>query len=103
MLIGLQIGMIVGGLVLLLRGRCGFGRWHFEGGAVRLAGFVMLLPWPIALLLPWPTAIGQVFLVRWGLADKGAPYRVEDALVEAAIVVVCGMVSFLLVESGFRG
>jgi hypothetical protein len=99
MILGLEIGMLIAGIVALFKGKFALTRNQVvEGATARVVGFVLLLPLPLAF------AVG--FLIGFNEAVNGN--RVQTAnlqgtltLVEVVIVVAClGLAAGITLISG---
>jgi hypothetical protein len=87
MLMGLEIAMLVWGVVLLISGRAGFSRNAATGPLVRTAGFILMLP----------MAVG--FVVAYSMRMQGS--EPEQAVsvastVELIAMLAAGTISILL-------
>src|SRR5262245_22776967 len=93
MILGLEIGMIVWGLVALFRGEFQLNPTRVvKGVAARLIGLLLLLPLPVSF------AIG--FLIGLSVASEGrrfdpAAWRLTLVAVEAAVTLGCLAVALL--------
>ena len=81
MLLGLEIGMFVIGLIALITGKITLSRGRsLRGVAVRLAG--------VALLLPIPVALAVVFAYGAYVAASGERLNEEDIKLRGALIEV---------------
>jgi hypothetical protein len=97
MILGLEIAMLIGGLVALVTGKLKLSqRMVTEGVAARLAGAVFLLPLPMAF------TIGMV--IGFMQATQGKPmdgsFNWTLVLMEAGIVVGCLVVGLVIAFVG---
>jgi hypothetical protein len=89
MILGLEIGMLIAGIIALVKGSLRLSGKHVvEGISARLMGLILLLPLPLAF------AVG--FLIGFGEGLQGKPVQAQELQgtltgVEVIIVVVCLM------------
>jgi hypothetical protein len=91
MVFGLEIGMLIAGIITLAKGKFTLTKSRVvQGGAARLAGVVMVLPLPLAF------AVG--FVIGFDRGVHGKPVDLKElqgtlAVVELSIVAVCFLVA----------
>jgi WD40 repeat protein len=92
MVLGLEIGLIVAGLIVLVTGKFKLGKNRVaRGAAARFAGAVLLLPLPLAF--------GIGFIVGLERAGEGQPldsadFKLTLSLMELGVCIVCALVGF---------
>lgn len=93
-LLFLEIGMLIGGFVVLVKGRFTLGKNRVVTGvAARLAGLVMILPLPLAFLV--------LLLIAVHAGQSGQPVNYQEmqgslSLLELAITVICFLMAVLI-------
>jgi hypothetical protein len=91
MILGLEIGMLIVGIIALARGKFSLTKKQVvEGATARVVGFVLILPLPLAF------AAG--FVISFGQAAQGKQVQLEDlkgtlTMVELGIVAACLIVA----------
>jgi hypothetical protein len=94
MLLGLEIGMLVSGLVVLLSGRFRLSPQRVaEGTAARLAGLVLLLPWPLSFCLEFLLGVRETIAGRRLNPEE---WQQTFLISEVVIVTICGAVALLI-------
>src|SRR5262249_35014620 len=92
MILGLEIGLIVAGLIVLVTGKFKLGKDRIAtGAAARIAGAVFLLPFPVAF------AIGFIIaLVRAseGKSSDSADLKLTLGMIELGVCIVCALLGF---------
>jgi hypothetical protein len=92
MILGLEIGLLIAGLIALITGKIKLSKVRVATGAVaRIAGLVMILPLPLALA-GW-LIIGLQQAIQ-GMPVDIAELQPKIAIVEICIVVVCALLGF---------
>jgi hypothetical protein len=94
MILGMEIGLLIGGILALVRGRMSFSKNKVATGTpARIAGIIMLLPIPLAF--------GVIFCYAFLMGASGAvvdenSLRGTAIVIEIAIVVLCFAVAMLI-------
>jgi Protein of unknown function (DUF1566) len=94
MILGLEIGMLIAGLIGLFSGKLSLSKkLVVKGAAARVAGLVLLLPLPLAF--------GMGFYIGMEEASKGRRFDAKEwqgtlTLIEGGLVLGCGVVSILI-------
>lgn len=82
MIFGLEIGLLIAGIIALVTGKIKLSRARVAtGAAARLAGLVMILPLPLALIAG--------FVIGMLNASQGKTVRIAELLPKTAIVELC--------------
>ena len=100
MIPGLEIGMLIAGIIALATGKFTLSKKRIaKGTAARVAGVVLLLPLPLAF------AAG--FVIGLTCTAQGVPFRAEDwkfdlALIEGTIILGCLILAIVIAYSHSR-
>src|SRR5437763_1518246 len=86
----LEIGMLVGGIILIIIGRIPLGNRVSQGVGPRIAGVVMLLPLPVAF------GVGLVYGAS--VVAKGQQFDAQAAALKFA-PIEAGIILFFLLAS----
>jgi hypothetical protein len=97
MILGLEIAMLIGGIVALVTGKLKLSqRMVTEGVAARLAGAVFLLPLPMAFTIG--LVIGFMQATQGRPVDGGFNWTL--VLMEAGVVLVCLVLGLVIAFAG---
>lgn len=97
MILGLEIAMLIGGLIALVTGKFKLSqRMVAEGVAARLAGAVFLLPLPLAFTIG--LFIGLTQAAQGKPVDTG--FHLTLVLMEAGVVLGCLVVGLVIAVVG---
>jgi hypothetical protein len=92
MILGLEIGLLIAGIIALTTGKFKLSKVRVATGAVaRIAGLVMMLPLPLALAAGFVIGLQKA---NQGKAVDIAELHPKVAIVEICIVVVCALLGF---------
>jgi WD40 repeat protein len=101
MILGLEIGMLIAGLIALTTGKFRlFGKRAAHGAAARVGGFILLLPLPLSF------CVG--FVIGAEAAASGKTTSLDDlrtslALLEGAIALGCLILGMIIASLGSSG
>jgi uncharacterized membrane protein len=94
MICGLEIGMLIGGIIALVLGKIRLTKMVVvEGALARVAGLVMVLPIPLAFA-------ANVCLAGTNAGNNSAEYATKAQIMEAAIAIGCLFVTVVIIMVG---
>jgi hypothetical protein len=94
MILGLEIGLLIGGILALVRGKMNFSKNKVATGApAYIAGVIMLLPIPLAFGIIF--CYGFFVGARGGVIDEKS-LRTTAIIIEVGIVLLCLAIAMLI-------
>jgi WD40 repeat protein len=92
MILGLEIGLLVAGLIALITGRLKLSKQRVAtGAAARIAGLVFMLPLPLAVFVAVALSVGHA---SGGIAFNPDEWQRLSLVVELGLIGVCCLIGF---------
>jgi WD40 repeat protein len=98
MIFGLEIALVIWGLMALFSGKITLSKQRVvEGPAARIAGVVFMLPWPVSYVLGYGLRVSQLSQGRPLVLKEWMPTLI---VMELIVIAVCVGLGFLIAQTG---